>query len=337
MTAGPLTPVALTLVAGAPGAGKSRLIRSLVATRPPGTTLAILTGETAGVPFRQAGADDPLSPSAQAAGCLCCAGASDVVRLLEDRLRARDNRRIAPFDRALIELGGLADPLPAFAQLAGHPYLSLRFGLTELVAVVGPDSADAMLDRLPVAVHQIELAGRIVVAGKALPGSLADRLAALTSSAALVDLEDGAASAVSGLRPLSTAHWPAPARAQYLAMCLPGAHRSAIRRAVAGEQVSVGAEDRVFTRDQPLSPAELDRFVTYIRLDAGRNILRADGQATLRDGRTRTVASVLGETVVVPLDGPGTPAQALRLALVVASGAWPDIATDMARLGGSSG
>ena len=44
------------------------------------------------------------------AGCLCCTVRGDLIVTLEDLLRRRDNGRIAPFPRVVIETTGLADP-----------------------------------------------------------------------------------------------------------------------------------------------------------------------------------------------------------------------------------
>ncbi len=45
-------------------------------------------------------------------GCLCCSIRGDLIATLEDILRRRDNDRIAPFQRVMIETTGLADPAP---------------------------------------------------------------------------------------------------------------------------------------------------------------------------------------------------------------------------------
>jgi hypothetical protein len=64
-----------------------------------------------------------------AAGCLCCTVRGDLITTLEDLLRRRDNGRIAPFRRVLIETTGLADPAPILHAVLYHPYLSLRYAL----------------------------------------------------------------------------------------------------------------------------------------------------------------------------------------------------------------
>ena len=63
-------------------------------------------------------------------GCLCCTIRGDLITTLEDLLRRRDNGRITPFRRVIIETTGLADPAPVLQTILGHRYLALRYGST---------------------------------------------------------------------------------------------------------------------------------------------------------------------------------------------------------------
>ncbi len=56
-----------------------------------------------------------------ASGCVCCTVRGDLVAALEDLLRGRDNNRLPPFSRVLIETTGLADPAPILHTLMTHP------------------------------------------------------------------------------------------------------------------------------------------------------------------------------------------------------------------------
>ena len=71
-----------------------------------------------------------------AAGCLCCTVRGDLIATLEDLLRKRDNGRIAPFRRVIIETTGLADPAPILHAVLYHPYLSMRYALDGVITVV---------------------------------------------------------------------------------------------------------------------------------------------------------------------------------------------------------
>src|ERR1700730_16000045 len=69
-------------------------------------------------------------------GCLCCSIRGDLIATLEDILRRRDNGRIAPFQRVMIETTGLADPAPVLHTVMAHPYLMLRFRVDGVVTLV---------------------------------------------------------------------------------------------------------------------------------------------------------------------------------------------------------
>src|SRR3712207_7886953 len=50
--------------------------------------------------------------------------------------RSRDNGRILPFRRIVIETTGLADPAPILHAALAHPYLSIRYVVEGVVTVV---------------------------------------------------------------------------------------------------------------------------------------------------------------------------------------------------------
>ncbi|UVJ44022.1 CobW family GTP-binding protein [Pseudomonas sp. LS1212] len=107
------------VIAGPLGAGKTTLIRHLMAQRPAGERWAILINE-----FGQVGldaallttADDGIALGEVAGGCLCCVnGAPFQVGL------GRLLRKARP-DRLLIEPSGLGHPLQVMAQLREAPW-----------------------------------------------------------------------------------------------------------------------------------------------------------------------------------------------------------------------
>jgi hypothetical protein len=55
------------------------------------------------------------------AGCLCCTVRGDLITTLEDLLRRRDNGRITPFRRVLIETTGLATRLRSCTRCSTTP------------------------------------------------------------------------------------------------------------------------------------------------------------------------------------------------------------------------
>src|SRR4028118_649850 len=173
MTGTPMTPPAplpLTPLAGFLGAGKPTLLNRLLKSPALQDTVVIINE------FGEIGLDHLLVEKVDeglvllSAGCLCCTVRGDLVATLEDLLRKRDNGRILPFRRVMIETTGLADPAPILHAVLYHPYLSLRYALEGVVTVVDAVNGSATLDVHPEAVRQAAVADRIVLAKTDLAG-----------------------------------------------------------------------------------------------------------------------------------------------------------------------
>jgi G3E family GTPase len=198
----PKPPIPITVVTGFLGAGKTSLINTLV--RDPalaGTGFIINEFGEIGIDHLLVAAADEDGIVELTSGCLCCTVRGELVTALENYLRGLDNGRIDRLTRVVIETTGLADPAPVLQTVLAHPYLSIRYQLDGVVAVVDAVAGSSTLDAHEEAVKQAAMADRIVVSKTDLPEgrtrapALRARLRALNPGARLLDGGAGEASA----------------------------------------------------------------------------------------------------------------------------------------------
>ena len=194
----PPPPFDVAIVTGFLGAGKTTLLNRLLRDPALADTLVLINE------FGSVGIDHLLIEKVEgdmllmSSGCLCCSIRGDLVATLEDVLRKRDNGRMAPFERLVIETTGLADPVPVLQSIMAHPYLALRFRVRAVVTLVDALVGDATIEDHEEAVKQVALADRLVLTKTDLAAqddvvALRRRLRALNPAARLLDV--GAADA----------------------------------------------------------------------------------------------------------------------------------------------
>ncbi len=309
-------PVPLTLLTGFLGAGKTTLLNRLLKDPALAETVVLINE------FGEIGLDHLMVEGVEEnmilleSGCLCCTIRDDLIVTLEDLLRRRDNRRIGPFGRVVIETTGLADPAPILNVLVNHPYLAMRFRLDGVVTLVDAVNGMATLDTHEEARRQVVAADRIVLTKTDLAApqdseALRHRLAALNPGIDILASDAGAGDLVgAGLydlarRPAALRHW--------LADTAPSAHGHHHDHDHHGHDHHGHAHDRhhdggahdvnrhdaairafALTAERPIARATFDLFWTLLRSIHGPRLLRLKGLVDLAEqpGRPLLVHAV---------------------------------------------
>jgi G3E family GTPase len=173
-----MTFLPVNIITGFLGSGKTTLLGCLL-RQPEFSRTAVIINE-----FGDIGLDHDLIEASEDSfielqtGCLCCKIRNDLATTLDDMLRRRDQGRIAPFTRVVIETSGLADPAPILQTLMTDGRIASRVVLGGVVTTVDCMNGADTLAREAISVKQVAVADRLVLtktdlAGRCSPHSCA--------------------------------------------------------------------------------------------------------------------------------------------------------------------
>jgi len=264
--------IALHVVTGFLGSGKTTLINRLLRARELVDTLVIVNE------WGEIGLDHLLFEAVAGevisleAGCLCCTLRGDLVDLLGDLARRRDQNALAPFARVVLETTGLADPAPILRALTADPFLATRFRLCGVTTLVDAVNGAATLGAHGEAQRQIALADRIgltktdLIAGPARAARLESLRAAIGDLNPFAPMADVAAGELG----------PAEFLTETVGISLADAPPPAPPHAASLRAYAFAAPD-------PVGAPAFARFQTLLHAMLGPRLLRIKGLVALAE------------------------------------------------------
>ena len=156
--------VPVTILTGFLGAGKTTLLNRILSEQH-GHKIAVIENE-----FGEEGIDNEILLREQGQeqiiemnnGCICCTVRGDLVRILGDLQRKREDKTL-DFDRIIIETTGLADPAPVAQTFFIDDKIAEYYLLDAIVTVVDAKHAQTQLDEHREAQEQVGFADRILL------------------------------------------------------------------------------------------------------------------------------------------------------------------------------
>ena len=269
--------IPVSVLTGFLGSGKTTLLAHLLRD-PAMSRTAVIINE-----FGAIGLDHDLIETSDESfiqlsnGCLCCNVRSDLVLTLGDLAARRAAGTVPPFERAVIETTGLADPAPILHALMTDRDLCEVYALDGVVTTVDAVTGLATLARHREALRQAAVADRIVLTKTDMPEAEADavkaRLAAINPGAPLLAAVHGAiapgALFGAGIYDAAGKHPDVQAWLAHEAVAAAGGHARHYH------------QDDITTfcvvRDEPLSAVTLALLLSALAENCGADLLRVKG------------------------------------------------------------
>lgn len=277
--------IPVTIIGGFLGSGKTTLVNHLIVQG--GRRFGVIVNE-----FGKTGVDGSLIENVDADGvtelsngCLCCSGRDDLLVALV-KLASREG----PPEHVLIELSGVADPLPV-AQTLLEPYVRELFELDSLIGVADAGNLQQTVEENPEGAAQLAYANTVLL-----------NKTDLASSEQL----EVARELLSGLNPLAEVHEAVRGVVDPAHILHTGAFSPTPLPELGKVQHTKGLKSFTLRADRPLAHAPFDEFLKAMILYNPGNVYRTKGFVSLAgvDQRVlvQTVRDILNLSLATQAD-----------------------------------
>ncbi|PCI87070.1 MAG: GTP-binding protein [Hyphomicrobiales bacterium] len=278
-------PIKITILTGFLGAGKTTVLNEVLQDKRFAGTMVIINE------FGDVGLDHLMVENTEndmlvmQSGCICCSIRGDLVTTFEKILRDVDNKRIKPIDHIIIETTGIASPGPIIASFLSHPYLHLRFNLSQIITIADATAITDTLNAHEEAQTQLGMADQIIISKTDLVAQ--DKLPEILSNIARyapktpihikqdIKIADLIFSQGKTKHDQNTHH---------------SHHHSGSHHHQHDQNAHQEIDSLSFSQDGAYNQQQLWNFLDILRSEYGANILRIKGIVTFDDAPKKTYA-----------------------------------------------